>query len=187
MRETVPKTFTAGESLAWQKSFDDHLPSEGWALKYSFRGAGPGFDAIAADDCDDFVLNVAASVTAGCTAGKYFYQAFVERDAEKILVDSGEVQVLPSLSAAAAETVFDGRSEVKKTLDAIDAMLANKATLDQQSYVIGNRQLQRYSIPDLLALRATYQKLYNREVRAERLKNGGGYFQIIPVRFRQPR
>jgi len=185
MRETVKPEFVKGESLEWQKSFADYPASDGWALNYYFRGAGTGLRVEGTADGDSFLIFVSASSTAAFTAGTYYYQGFISLETEKILVDSGEVKVLPTLTDE-YET-FDGRSQYKIALDAIDALIAGKATLDQQEYTIGNRQLKRYPIPDLILLRDKYAALYASEIRAENRKKGKGIFKNSYVRFQKPR
>lgn len=185
MRETVKKEFVKGESFEWEKSFDPYPASDGWTLSYYFRGIGAGMQIDGAADDDAFLLTATASQTTNLSAGVYYYQGFVSKDDEKILVDSGEVKVLPSLVDENAN--YDGRSQVKITLDAIDAMIAGKASLDQQEYTIGNRQLKRYSMADLIALRDKYAALYAAEVRAENRKKGKGIFKNSYVRFQKPR
>jgi hypothetical protein len=186
MRNSVPKEFTVGESLEWKKSFFDYPASE-WTLTYYFRGAGPGFNAVATADGDGFFITVAKTVTASCSAGIYYFQAFVEKGSEKFLIDEGEVKVIASLVAVATTTTLDNRSQIKITLDNIDAMIAGKATLDQQEYTIGDRQLKRYPIPDLLEMRKEYARLYEQEKRTEAKKKGGGVFKNYKVKFRNPR
>jgi hypothetical protein len=187
MRETAPKEFTVGESLEWTVSFDDYPASDGWILTYYFRGAGTGFNASAAADGDDHLIEVAKTATAALTAGKYSYQAFAELGEAKVLVDVGEAIVKESLAALSTGTAYDARSQVKIILDNIDAMIAGKATLDQQEYSIGTRQLRRIPLPDLIALRKEYARLYAAEQRAEKLKNGGSLIRNHKVRFRNPR
>jgi hypothetical protein len=187
MRNTVPTILTPGESLTWEKSFADYPASDGWELVYYFRGAGAGFDVAATADGDTFELAVAAEDTEELIAGRYYYQAFVELETERLLVDEGEIMVRASLSEIQSADTFDGRSQVKIILDAVDALIAGKATLDQQEYSIGTRQLKRYPLPDLIALRDKYAKLYAAELRAERLKNGGSLIRNHKVRFRNPK
>lgn len=187
MRSSVRPEFTAGESLTWQKSFCDYPASDGWELSYYFRGAGTGFDADAAADGDDFTVTVTAETTEPLSAGRYSYQGFIQLDSERILVDSGEVNVLPSLAAIETEDSFDGRSPVKIALDNIDAMISGAATLNQQEYTIGSRQLKRYPLPDLIALRDKYAALYNAELRAANTKKGKSPFKKIYARFTRPR
>lgn len=182
MSENVPNSFTAGESFSWTKEFSLY-PASGWNLTYYFRGVGPGFDVEATANGTKFDLAALASQTTSCTAGTYSFQAFVTKDDEKILVDSGTIRVHPNLATMAAEDTFDGRSKAQKILDAIDAMVEGKATLDQQSYVIGNRQLARIPIPDLILLRDKYQRIVNQEKRLEKQKKGGSYLKTIKAAF----
>jgi hypothetical protein len=182
-----PTEIIAGETLNWTKSLPDYPAAEGWTLKYYFRGAGAGFDVTATADGDDFSVTVSATTTAAMTAGAYYWQAEISLSSEKHIVDSGQATVKPALAAVASNVVFDGRSRVKKTLDAIDAMLDGKATLDQQEYMIGNRSLKRIPIPDLIALRTHYAQMVSRERRAEKLSQGAPFLKSVHVRFRQPR
>jgi hypothetical protein len=116
----------------------------------------------------------------------YQWQAWVEKGSEKHLVDSGQTKCKAALGPVNASAVFDGRSEIKKILDAIDAAIKKKATADQLEYVIGSRQLRRYSMTELIALRTQYAKLYSQELRAEKLKQGAPFFKNINVRFVEP-
>src|SRR5690606_10716299 len=76
-------------------------------------------------------------------------------------VESGRVRITPDLAQAAAG--FDGRSQNRIALDAIDAVLARRATLDQERYRINNRELYRTPIEDLIRLRSYYATLVARE------------------------
>lgn len=182
MSEKVPNSFTVGESFSWTKEFSLYPASE-WDLTYHFRGVGQGFDVDATADGDAFELSALSSQTTDCTAGTYSFQAFVTKDDEKILVDQGTIRIHPNLASLDAETSFDGRSNAQKILDAIDAMVQGKASLDQQSYVIGNRQLARIPIPDLILLRDKYQRIVNQEKRLEKQKKGGSFMKTIKGAF----
>lgn len=72
-------------------------------------------------------------------------------------------------------------SHAQKVLDAIEAVLEKRATLDQQRYSIADRELVRTPIPELLLLRDRYRS----EVRRERLSKRGALFgQKAQVWFR---
>lgn len=187
MRTTLKTQFSAGESLAWEKTYSDYDASDGWVLTYYFRGTGTGFDIEATASGSKFVIVVPSTATETMVAGQYSYQGFVEKGTERIQVDSGTVQVFPSLVGSDVSATFDGRSEVKKILDAIDATIAGKATSDQLEYTIGNRQLRRYEFKDLILLRDKYQNLYNQEVRRENSTKGGKFFGKIKMGFTKPK
>lgn len=182
-----PTEITIGETLEWTKSLADFPASDGWALNYYYRGAGTGFDATASADGDDYSISVPAATTAAMTAGRYYWHAEVSLSGEKHIVDSGQVTVKAALAGTNVETTFDGRTQAKKILDAIDAMIEGKASLDQQEYMIGNRSLKRIPIPDLIALRTRYAQIYAREQRAARLSQGAPFFKNILTRFVRPR
>ncbi len=180
-----PREFAVGETLAWSKSLADYPASDGWALDYYFRGPTK-FDVSATAETgeDNFSVTVAASVTARCSPGTYSWQAWVSKVDEKYLVASGTAKAIPGLQLVDGN--FDGRTDAKKILDAIDALVAGKASLDQQEYMIGaggaQRQLKRIPIPDLLQLRTHYARI----VRAENSRRANKGFQTIRIGFRQP-
>lgn len=134
-----PREIVVGSTLKWTRDFEGYPASE-YSLTYYFRGAGQGFDA--------------AATTSEMTPGAYYWQAVAVKDGEKFVAARGEAKAVAGLASVAAATTVDGRSEAKKTLDAIDALLAGKATLDQQQYSIagggGYRMLSRIPITELL-------------------------------------
>ena len=50
----------------------------------------------------------------------------------------------------------DDHTENERILDAINATIENRASSDQQYYMIGTRQLHRIPIAELRILRSTY-------------------------------
>jgi hypothetical protein len=84
--------------------------------------------------------------------------------------ERGEVEVLQNPRTAAAG--FDGRSHARKVLDAIEAVMEDRATVDQKRVQINGRELERFPITDLIKLRQTYQFEVAREENAARLAAG---------------
>ncbi|HEV2706251.1 MAG TPA: hypothetical protein VGV59_10030 [Pyrinomonadaceae bacterium] len=177
-----PREIVAGAQLEWTKELDDYPASE-WTLTYYCRGTGTGFDAIAVADGDTHVLTVPAADTAAMTPGVYYWQAWVEKGGEKFVVASGQVTVKKGFASVATGVAVDERSQAKKILDAIDAMMLGKATLDQQEYQINNRALKRIAPERLLELRKYYAGLYATERRRARVRAGRTLFQTVNVRF----
>lgn len=101
--------------------------------------------------------------TANWAAGDYWYtlRAVDAATGDIVEVESGQVTIAPDLVNAADG--FDGRTPNQIALDAIEAVIAQRATLDQERYRINNRELYRTSIPDLLKLRDHYVRLVKRE------------------------
>lgn len=73
----------------------------------------------------------------------------------------------------------DTRSHVKKVLDALKAMIENKASKDQIYYMIEGRALSRIPPEDLLNWLGVYQKKYTDELNAEKRANGKKVDKIL--------
>lgn len=166
-----PLEITAGDSVQWKRQFSDYPASDSWILSYAMLNATDKITITGAASGSDHLVTLAAADTAVYTAGTYHWQAYVTRSTERHLVDSGTLIIKPNF-AAATVTTLDARSHVKKVLDAIEAVIEKRATIDQEEYTIGNRSLKRTPIEDLVKLKQRYQGYYNSEVAAERIKNG---------------
>ena len=94
-------------------------------------------------------------------------------------VDEGRTKVVVNF----ANTNADVRSHAKKVLDAIEAVLENRASQDQMSYSIAGRSLSRMSIDDLMTFRNRYRAEYLREIKLARIKNKQASGNTIKVRF----
>jgi hypothetical protein len=149
-----------------------------WSLSCILRGEGSfQFDAEA--DGSAFRFNLPPATTSAWPPGRYWYSARVTNGTDVIEIEAGEVTITPDLAAAAAG--FDGRDHIRRVLDAIEAVIEKRATIDQQRYTINNRELWRTPIPELLVLRDRYRA----ELRRQAAKNRGDLFgQAVRVRFR---
>jgi len=180
-----PSEFAIGESLAWSKSFAEYSAANGWILTYYFRGPTT-FDVIAIANGAAFDVDVAASVTANASAGLYFWQAWLSKDDDKIRIASGRITAAAGFPTTDAG--FDGKSDAELLLAAIDALLAGKATIDQQEYTIGaggsQQMLRKIPIPDLIELRKHYAAIVAGE---RRKRNRRGLGRTIRVQFDPPR
>jgi hypothetical protein len=171
-----PRSFIAGETLEWSKSLDDY-PADEWTLKYSLRGPGTApADITATADGEEFLVDVSSTVTTALTAGTWRLVGWVEKGSEKHFIHDREVIVI----AAPASGTLDTRSTAKIIVDAIDALMTGKASLDQQSYKIADRELVRMTPKELTDWRTYYWNIY---VREERSKRGGSSMRNINCGF----
>ena len=120
-----------------------------------------------------------ATATAAWTPGHYWYEVRAIKGNDAVLLDSGELDILPNIAAAGAS--FDGRSPNKIAYDSICAVLARRATQDQQRYIINNRELWRTPIHELLKLKAHYLALVQAETR-----KSGTFGRRINITFNSP-
>lgn len=173
----LPSSITAGTT------FDRTIiltayPAPDWALRAYLRGP-QSIDLEAAADGAGHRFIVSAADTAGWASGEYWYSLRATNGGDVVEIESGQIAVKPNL--AALEAGYDGRAHVQKVLDAIEAVLEKRATLDQQRYTINNRELWRTPIPELLMLRDRYRA----ELRRMKAASKGALFdQHVRVRFR---
>lgn len=130
-----------------------------------------------------FSVEITAATTANWTAGDYWYAVYCGKTlwSERYTAETGTVKILSNLSAVS--TTYDNRTHAKKTLDAIEAVIEGRASIDQMMYMIAGRQLSRTPIADLLALRDYYRRQYVLEQQAEKIKRGESSGRNIMVRF----
>lgn len=137
-------------------------PAPVWGVAVYLRGPSSISMTAAAEGSQHRFLKTSGE-TASWVAGNYWYtlRATDLATGDIVEVENGQVTITPDLVNAAVG--FDGRTPNQIALDAIEAVIAQRATLDQERYRINNRELYRTSIPDLLKLRDHYVRLVKRE------------------------
>lgn len=181
--ETEPTTVTAGDRLQWKRTDLSDFPADEWTLTYYLRGnkAGAQQDVEATADGDEFEIDVAPSVSAAWVADVYYWSAFVEKNDEtdRKLIGQGRLVVKENPVDVVQPT--DGRSHARRTLEAIEAVIEQRATTDQQRYVLQavGRSVDRMPIADLLKFRDYYAGLVAQEDAAA----NGGAGRNIKIRF----
>ncbi len=165
-----PQSLVAGDTLQFDRSIDNFSPVDGWALSYVLTLPGKApiniTGGVITSSNGTFNINVTAATTAGWAPGKYRWVAYVKATSgqyagQRFKVGEGAIEIFPNPETADVTT--DYRSDAKKNLDAIDAVLANKVTADVQSYKINGRELVKMKHTDLLELRGYYFQIYKRE------------------------
>jgi len=105
-------------------------------------------------------------------AGEYNLVLAAVKGSERHTVYSGRVRIRPNLTSAT-----DARSNVKKTLDAIEAYMLDSNNLKLAQVEIstpggGSRRLSQFPKAELIKLHSYYSKLYRQELAAERILSG---------------
>ncbi len=163
-----------GDTLDFVTTFAGY-PAATWTCTYYFipRTAGPGaaFSVVctAGTEANEHRCAAAATTTGAWTPAEYSWSARMASGAEVYEVDRGTVTLLPNLALA---TAYDGRSTARQALDAVEAIIANRATLDQMEYTIGNRSLKRMTPSELYVLRSNLRVDVIREEQRDRASKG---------------
>ena len=130
------------------------------ASAVEFRFGGPQTKTVAAaGDGSEWTISEA---TTEWTPGSYAWQAWAT-------YDDGSVSVTGSgrFDLAAPLAVGDIRTTARKIVEMIEAMIAGNAPEGVRRYRINNRELERYSVAELLQLLNYWKAQVKREERAE--------------------
>ena len=182
-----PSTLVLGDYWAWKRDdLADTYPISSYALTYEFHndvgGGGVNkFTLTAIEANDTYYIEAASSSTTGYAIGDYIWEAYITKtaDSNRVMVDSGRTTITQNL----ADTNADLRSHAKKVLDAIEAVIENRASMDQSSMSIAGRSLSRMSIDELMTFRDRYKAEYLKEIKLARIRNGQGTGNTPKVRF----
>ena len=179
---TEPTEINPGDSLKWNRQdLSTNYPAPTWTLTYYFRGPDGKFDIIATPASTFFSVSVAPATTTTYKPGDYVWTAKVSDGTDTYTVDSGICIVNVDLSTKSAG--YDPRSHVKKTLDALEATILKKASKDQLKTEIDGIAIQRLSPEELRAWRKEYRMEYQKELNAEKIKNGKATGRRVLVKF----
>lgn len=177
-----PLEARAGLTWAWQRQdLSSDYPAPTWTLTYYFKNAAANFSFAASASGVYFAVARTAAQTSALTAGRYDWVAIVSDGTNKYQVDNGSLNVLADYTAV---TNIDSRSHARKVLEAIRAVIENRATLDQEEYAINNRSLKRTPMADLIMLADKYDAMVKGEEAAERINNGLRPKNRLLARFR---
>jgi len=182
-----PSTLVLGDYWAWKRDdLADTYPIGSYALTYEFHEDSGGggihkFTLTATEANDTYYIEAASSSTTGYAIGDYIWEAYITKasDSNRVMVDSGRTTITQNL----ADTNADLRSHAKKVLDAIEAVIENRASMDQSSMSIAGRSLSRMSINELMLFRDRYKAEYLKEIKLARIRNGQGTGNTPKVRF----
>lgn len=153
-----PNSFFAGDTVEWEASLSDY-PSSLWTLTYTFVNTAGKIEVTAGNDPTNttYIVTLFASVTAAYMPGTYTWVAKVVDKVtglETHTVGVGTTTIEQDLSQVGA---YDGRSWAEIALENVEAVIANRATKDQESYSIAGRSLSRTPMADLINLRKYLQ------------------------------
>lgn len=165
-----PSAATIGDTISWTKALPDYPASAGWVLSYAFLGSAGKFAATASASGDLHAVTIAAATSALLTAGTYSWQSYASLGSERYQVGAGTITIKANFAAITSAT--DTRAHAQKVLDAIEAVLEGTATSDQRRVKLGDKELERHSVGDLLKLRDYYKTEVIKDRAAEKINQG---------------
>lgn len=175
----IPEKITAGDTIAWKKSFADYSAADGWILSYALTNAGAQITFSGSAAGSDHLIEVAAATSANWTAGEYGFQAYVTKGAERYQIDEGLVEIRADLAQQTAG--YDYLPACFSQRDAIQAVIDERATESQTSIAVGGRQISEMSHAELFANLDTLKKqceIWKRHNRRARGKATGARVKV---------
>ena len=185
----IPNEIVAGDTIQWlDEPFKDRLGNSiappDWTLKYAIRGAVT-VDLTAVEDSGKWKSALQPADTADLTSKTVLYwQSYATKGSDKITLADGQITVNPNLFDVSSST-FDGRSQAKKDLDAVQTAIRAKISGGAVAeYTIGNRSVRSIPLPELLAYESKLKGQVASENAAESMAKGLGNPNRVFVRFK---
>lgn len=179
----VPGSLIAGDAWAWRADgFLSAYPATDYSLAYHLapRAGGAALVVPVKPDAGGLLASVVNTITATLPPGAWVWSLKVTRlaDAAAVTLATGGLTVFPNPASGA-----DTRTQARRLLDAINAVLEKRAGRDVEAYTIEGRSLTKIPFEQLRATRARLL----REVAAEESGGPGGGLRYRKVRFRNAR
>ena len=187
----VPELIYAGDTVIFDvPEFTDaigtSIASGTYTLKWYARTntASEGVTITAAAESTGWRVTVPASTSLGFDAGLWTWQAIATYSTLQSTAGRGQFTVKASAAYTGTPGAFDDRSRAEIDLGYVEAAIRTLAQGGAiAEYTIGNRNLKRYKMPELLQLRDVLKAEVDRERRAEKIRQGLGNPGVARVRF----
>ena len=179
-----PVELQLGDFWAWKRTnLSTDYPTAQYSLSYEFNlnegSTASNFTLTATEANDEYIIST--SSTTSYTKGTYNWIAYITRssDSARIKIGEGFTEIQENYATTSASV----RSHAKIVLDSIEAVIENRATMDQSSRAIAGRSLSRMSVDELMTFRDRYKAEYMKEVKMARIKNNRGSGNTVKVKF----
>lgn len=190
----IPPSITSGVDAVWTDAetvdvFGEAVTSTTHTLVYYFRlnTAGEGVTATGVAYNSGWKITLPASDTSGMDASTdWYFQAVLTKTSDSTVSEysRGQIEVKPSLSYSGTPAAFDGRTQAQKDLDAVQAAIRSLISGGAVAeYRIGNRNLKRYDLSELIALESRLKSVVAKENKAKLIASGLGDPHNLYVRF----
>lgn len=187
--DAFPPVIKAGMTYAWEVTSSEYtLGDYTGKCAIKLKGSSTATILTATESDNVYTFTLTAAVTAALTVGDYDWVTYIEYGSgatlERYQLGSGTAVVRTWIGTSSE---FDSRSDWLVGLEAIEAVIAGRASKDQESYSIAGRSLSRTPVADLIKLRAFYATKVNEEEQELARESGKKASGKILFEFREPR
>lgn len=168
--EQVPAELFAGDAWSWSRELADYPATTHLATWY-FENADQTFNVSATASGVKFVASATSATTADYRDGAYNWFLAVTEIATgaRTIAERGAATVLADPAASGTK---DRRSLNRKTLDALEAVMAGKASNDQLQTSIEGYSISRMTWTELLKAHKRFKQLVAAEENEARIAAG---------------
>lgn len=176
--QITSETLYVGDSWSWTESLSDY-PATSYSLQIVLKYRdNPPVILNGSADGDDFDFTYSAANSSKLPSGGYAYQVVATKTSDSTVttIERGKISLLPNL-----KTSTDTRNHYEKVIDAIEAVIEQRATEAHQSISINGRNITKYSHAELIAVKSKYEFMLKQEKRKEKMAQGldpGGRIKI---------
>lgn len=167
--DAPPALLTAGDTWRFRWESPAYPPAAGWVVAWRVIGPGVNLAFSSAADGAGFLATAAAVQTAALAVPAQGLPCMLIGQASLSGVREEIWRAPLQLRPDPATITGDLRGHAARVLAALEAMLEGKATKDQESYKLGDRELKRMPIAELLKWRDYYKTEAAREAKANGL------------------
>lgn len=180
-----PDCLVVGDTWQWEKTLTDFSAAD-FVLTYYFveLAANPKkFNIIATDNGGVHSIDEDEAATLLIEPGNYTYIGRVVGSGDSFTVITGQVEILPNL----ALDFTDPRQHDQIVFDALEAVLENRATSDEQQLKIADREIRLMPIDDIIKWYNFYLDKLRRVKQKERARKGLSSRRTAKISFPRPR
>lgn len=192
MDSNIPSQITSGDIVEWSVKASDFsnpdndgtaLDPSAWDLTYNIRGPA-SLDVEGNDQGDGTWMFTIQSTDSALAAGDYVWQRKLTKHGatDAAVIDRGTLKILIDLSSV--EGVYDGRSQARKDLEAIQATIRTMGTAGVARYSVAGRELWKLPVAELIMLESKLKVQVVREEKAQAIASGLGDPNSLYVRFK---
>ena len=177
----TPQRITAGDTAKWLLTLADY-PAPVWVVSYTLVKAGVKVSFDASPSGADHLISITKATTAFWQAGSYTYQAVATSATERILIETGVIEIIADF--AQATTGLDARSHSQKMVDLLRAVIEGRASKTDKQYSIGGRMMMSLTPIELRTELDYWEARLRTEQASDRQrKTGKSRFGSVQVRF----
>lgn len=182
-----PDILVAGDTATWRRTLPQYPATDGWLISYALVQQQTGLQILITGTADgaDHLVNVPAAVTKAWSAADYAGAGYCTRAAtgDRFTIWRGTITIAPDL---AGQTPGDPRTQARRVLDSINAVLEGRASQEVLEFTIEGTVLRKATVADLLLLRDRYVVIVRKESDLQKIASGRRTGRRILTRFKGP-